>query len=263
MNTDARILVVDDEKDLLEGVRLTLERAGYQVFAVGSGSQALQLLAVEPVDLILSDIAMPMMNGYQLYEKVIANPNWVTIPFIFLSARGMGSDIRYGKELGVDDYLIKPFRTADLLAVVRGCLRRAKRVARVAQPTPRAAAAPIQPSGALELGRLRIFPEQHRITMDGSVIQLSVREFRLIRKLGVQQNRVVPLRDLVRATHDLDTDYSDASALLRPLVRSLRRKLGYSPGEMGCILSKRGVGYMLVPPTGGEATELEVPPDEE
>ena len=75
METKARILVVDDEKDLLEGVRLTLERAGYQVFAVGSGSQALQLLAVEPVDLILSDIAMPMMNGYQLYEKVIANPD--------------------------------------------------------------------------------------------------------------------------------------------------------------------------------------------
>ena len=188
---------------------------------------------------------MPMMNGYQLYEKVIANPDWVSIPFVFLSARGMGSDIRYGKELGVDDYLIKPFRTADLLAVVRGCLRRARRVAQAAQP---AASVPAGGADALELGRLRIFPNQHKVLMDDEVIQFSLREFRLLLALGRQPNRVAPLIDLVRATHDIETDYADASTLLRPLVRSLRRKLGYNQGEMGCILSKRGVGYLLMPP---------------
>ena len=241
METETTILVVDDEKDLLEGVKLTLERAGYGVHAVGNGSEALDLLAKEPVDLILSDIAMPLMNGYQLYEKVVANPDWVAIPFVFLSARGMGSDIRYGKELGVDDYLIKPFRTADLLAVVRGCLRRANRVAQVA------AAVPEESISVLDLGRLRIFPDQHKVLLDDHPIQLSVREFRLLEYLGRRPNRVVPLQDLVRATHDLETDYSDASSLLRPLVRSLRRKLGYNQGEMGCILSKRGVGYLMVP----------------
>ncbi len=246
MKVEATILVVDDEKDLLEGVRLTLERAGYLVFASGNAFEALDLLADQPVDLILSDIAMPMMNGYQFYEKVMANPEWVTIPFVFLSARGMGSDIRYGKELGVDDYLIKPFRTADLLAVVRGCLRRAHRVAQASLPP---VGTPAPSSSKLALGRLEILRDQHHALFDGRPIQLSVREFKLLEYLAQRPRQVVPLQALVNVTHDLETDYTDASSLLRPLVRSLRRKLGYNPGEMGCILSKRGVGYLLVPPT--------------
>lgn len=245
METDATILVVDDEKDLLEGLKLTLERAGYEVLAVGNGSEALEMLALRPVDLILSDIAMPTMNGYQLYEKVVARSDWVSIPFIFLSARGMGSDIRYGRELGVDDYLIKPFRAADLLAVVRGCLRRAQRVAQVAPPTP---PGPAEGANVLDLERLQIYPGQHKVLLDDRPISLSVREFRLLECLGRRPHEVIPLEELIRATHTLETDYSDASSLLRPLVRSLRRKLGYKPGDMGCILSKRGVGYFLTPP---------------
>jgi DNA-binding response OmpR family regulator len=245
IETEATILVVDDEKDLLEGVRLTLERADYTVLAVSNGFDGLEVLAKQPVDLILSDIAMPIMNGYQFYERVMANPDWVKIPFIFLSARGMNSDIRYGKELGVDDYLIKPFRTADLLAVVRGCLRRAHRVA---QATRASTGTPTADASKLVHGRLEVYCDQHKVVLDGQPIQLSLREFKLLEYLSQRPNQVIPLQELIRVTHDLETDYTDASSLLRPLVRSLRRKLGYGPGEMGCILSKRGVGYLLVPP---------------
>jgi DNA-binding response OmpR family regulator len=243
METEATILVVDDDEALLEGVRLTLERAGFEVLPVGNGFEALEVLRSRPVDLILSDIAMPIMNGYQLYEQVIANHAWVASPFIFLSARGMGSDVRYGKELGVDDYLIKPFRAANLLAAVRGRLRRAQTLAH-------ATAHPIsQPdTSILDLGRLCIYCNQHKVLLDGSPIELSAREFKLLDYLGRRPNQVVPLQELITVTHDLETDYADASDLLRPLVRSLRRKLGYQPGEMGCIISKRGVGYFLVPP---------------
>ncbi|RPJ56340.1 MAG: response regulator, partial [Dehalococcoidia bacterium] len=117
MNARASILVIDDEPDLLTNITLTLEAENYQVFTAGNGLEALDALQTQPVNLILADIAMPDMNGYQLYERVRARPEWVTIPFVFLTARAMDSDIRYGKELGVDDYLTKPIRAADLLAV--------------------------------------------------------------------------------------------------------------------------------------------------
>jgi len=113
MDSTISILVVDDEPDLLDNISLALEAEDYQVFTANNGSEALEILAAQPVNLILADIAMPDMNGYQLYQQVRQNSAWVLIPFIFLTARTMDSDIRYGKELGVDDYLTKPIRTKE------------------------------------------------------------------------------------------------------------------------------------------------------
>ena len=128
MKTNISILVVDDEPNFLDNVRLALEAEGYRVLSAGNGVEALAVLHSQPVNLILADIAMPDMNGYQLYERVRERPQWLTIPFVFLTARKLDSDIRYGKELGVDGYLTKPVRAADLLAVVRGKLRRAQQL---------------------------------------------------------------------------------------------------------------------------------------
>ena len=128
MKTNISILVVDDEPNFLDNIRLALEAEGYRVLSAGNGVEALAVLHSQPVNLILSDIAMPDMNGYQLYERVRERPQWLTIPFVFLTARKLDSDIRYGKELGVDGYLTKPIRAADLLAVVRGKLRRAQQL---------------------------------------------------------------------------------------------------------------------------------------
>src|SRR4051812_43325670 len=123
------ILVADDQPDLRAMISLTLESAGFQVLASGDGLEALATLQAQAVDLILADIAMPRMNGYQLYQRVCETPRWLAIPFIFLTARSLDSDIRYGKELGVDDYLIKPIEPEDLLAAVQGRLRRAAQLA--------------------------------------------------------------------------------------------------------------------------------------
>jgi len=128
MKTDISILVVDDEPNFLDNIRLALEAEGYRVLSAGNGVEALAVLHSQPVNLILADIAMPDMNGYQLYERVRERPQWLTVPFVFLTARKLDSDIRYGKELGVDGYLTKPIRAADLLAVVRGKLRRAQQL---------------------------------------------------------------------------------------------------------------------------------------
>ncbi|OQY22597.1 MAG: DNA-binding response regulator [Chloroflexi bacterium] len=242
MKPHASILVADDEPRLLDGIRLTLEATGYKVLAVPDGIEALDALQSWPVDLIVADIAMPRMNGYQLYKRVRANPQWVAIPFIFLTARAMDSDIRYGKELGADDYLTKPFEPEDLLAAVRGKLRRAQQLT---QHTALPSVTDLRP---MTIGGLRIDPGQHRVWMGKEPVELSAREFTLLECLIRQVNQVISPQELIQATHDLETDYTEASSLLRPLIRTLRRKLGYPVGEMGCIENVRGVGYRLVPP---------------
>lgn len=242
MEGPASILVVDDEPRLLESVRQTLSAEGYRVLTACDGIEALEVLATQSVDLILADVAMPRMNGYQLYERVRQHPEWLTIPFVFLSARSMDSDVRYGKELGADDYLTKPFEPPDLLATVRGKLRRARELA--CQFSPRPAAE----GEMLTLGRLRIDPQQFSAWLGETPLSLSAREFALLEHLARHANIVHSPQELVRVTHNLDTDAVEAGALLRPLIRSLRRKLGYPPGEMGCIENVRGVGYRLVPP---------------
>jgi DNA-binding response OmpR family regulator len=188
---------------------------------------------------------MPRMNGYQLYARIIDNPSWAAIPFVFLTARSLDSDIRYGKELGVDDYLTKPFRVEDLIATVRGGLRRARRLAEVLS----VAASPSGlPSEEVSVGQLHIDQMGHRVWMEGQPIRLSAREFTLLASLASRRSQVVSLRELVQATHGLVTDDEDAGSLLRPLVRSVRRKLGWKAGERGLIESVRGVGYQLVVP---------------
>jgi DNA-binding response OmpR family regulator len=155
------ILIVDDQPELLDNLRLTLEAAGYQILTAADGIEALGILQAQAVDLILADIAMPGMNGYQLYERVRQNPDWTFMPFIFLTARTLDSDIRFGKELGVDDYLAKPIQPEDLLAAVSGKLRRAQQLAQLSA---------LPASGGklarIVVGRLQIDPAQHRVELE-------------------------------------------------------------------------------------------------
>jgi DNA-binding response OmpR family regulator len=237
MDGPISILVVDDDESVRDCVARTLAYYEYQVITASDGIEALSRLETEHVDLILADIAMPRMNGYQLYDRIVENPEWVAIPFIFLTARALDSDVRYGKELGVDDYVTKPFRREDLLATVRGRLRRSQQLE---------GARAVSRADVLSIGKLRMDLLQHRVWMSEQLVRLSAREFRLLACMARQQGRVVPLRELVRETHELDTDDKEAGSLLRPLVRSVRRKLGYSAGQMGCIENIRGVGYRLL-----------------
>jgi len=251
MDPQASILVVDDYPEILENLELILVAEGYQVLTASDGVEALAVLQSQPVDLIVADIAMPRMNGYQLYQRVRENPQWVAVPFLFLTARALDSDIRYGKELGVDDYLTKPIQPEDLIAAVNGKLRRAEQLGRaqqLAQLALQAAPPPAVGTRTLSLGRLRIDPGQHRVWMDEKPMKLSAREFTLLEYLAQRVNLVVSVQELIRVTHELDTDAVEAGALLRPLIRSLRRKLGYGISEMGCIENVRGVGYRLIPP---------------
>ena len=120
----ARILLVDDDIGILEGVTDLLEWYGYDVVTATNGEEALKVMRGIVPDLVISDIMMPVMDGYAFYEAVRSNPAWVPIPFVFLTARGQQSDIRRGHSLGADAYVTKPFDPDDLLIAIQGRIRR-------------------------------------------------------------------------------------------------------------------------------------------
>lgn len=123
--TNRKILVVEDNEDMLNGIRDILEMSGYQVVTALDGQAALALMEQDRPDLIISDIMMPQMDGYELFSAVRANPKWLRIPFVFLTAKDQRLDVRLGKQLGADDYLTKPFEPEDLIVIVEAKLERA------------------------------------------------------------------------------------------------------------------------------------------
>ncbi len=120
------ILVVEDNDITRQGLQLMLEAGGYKVMAAMHGLEALDQMETQHPDLVISDISMPEMDGYELFEKVRSRPDWVVIPFIFLSARGRREDVILGKELGVEDYLVKPVDRKELLLTVQSRLSRSQ-----------------------------------------------------------------------------------------------------------------------------------------
>ncbi len=130
MSGKGTILIVEDDLHLLEGLREILEIHGYDVWTSADGQVALELLQQQaaPPDLILSDIMMPRMDGYEFFQAVRANPAWVKIPFIFLTAKGERDDVMLGKGMGSDDYIVKPFEAQELLTIVDAKLRRIREV---------------------------------------------------------------------------------------------------------------------------------------
>lgn len=240
------ILIVDDNERLLTAVQRILESEGYIVFTATDGAAALEMLRETRPNLIIADITMPHINGYQLHERVRQNPEWALVPFIFLTGHAMDSDIRYGKEIGVDDYLVKPIEPEDLLVAVRGKLKRARQWS---QQRSRPTGSRKSNQDTLCVGALCLDPAQRRATLNGAPLALSAREFILLEYLARSAGEVVPPEALIKATHEFETNEVEAGALIRPMIRSLRRKLGYPVGELGCIETVRGWGYRLLPPS--------------
>lgn len=243
-NSQPVILVIDDDPSFRDYMRVVLERADYQIAEAADGLEALEILSDSAVDLILADVAMPRMNGYQLFEQLTLHPIWSRLPFVFLSARALDSDVRFAKEMGVDDYLVKDSMVEDLLATVRGKLRLAQRYTRMTA----AGSQPAPVENVLAIGALKIDVLRHNVWFNEELLRLSAREFLLLQCLAEKATYVVPLVDLTQVTHQITVDNAEAGNLIRPLIRSLRRKLGFKTGEVGFIENVRGVGYRLLPP---------------
>jgi putative two-component system response regulator len=147
---DETILIVEDNDITRKGLQIILENGGYEVLAASDGIEALKIMEVSHTDFILSDIAMPGMGGYELYENIRSRPEWVAIPFVFLTARGGREEVYKGKMLGVEDYLVKPIDREELLATIRSRLSRSQELM-LAQLSQAYQASLIMFSNAIEL----------------------------------------------------------------------------------------------------------------
>jgi DNA-binding response OmpR family regulator len=235
------ILIVEDDPAVAEGVRRTLLRHGFDAVAVKDGLGALAWLEANMPALIIADIMMPEMNGYQLHQRVRANPNWVLVPFIFLTAKAGVEDIRYGKELGVDDYLTKPIEPEDLIAAVRGRISRYSQL----EDWQQHPAADPKPEGRYEVGDLTIDLSYRQVTVDGQEISLSPTEFDILQRLVLAEGAVIDYEALLGYDEDELLGNRDAAELLRYHIRNLRGKLKEADSADDLIVNVRSVGYRL------------------
>lgn len=225
-----RILIVDDDPRLVRLVREVLQATGHAVLAACSGEQAVQTVALEQPDLVLLDIALSgPMNGFDVARRL---REFAEIPIIMLTARVEQADLLRGFEAGADDYVTKPFSSAELLARMRAVLKRS-----------RAAAGPAA-TGEIRCVGVRVDLAQHRVFVDECEVHLTPTEYNLLLELAHHRNQVVLHEQLLhavwgRACHD-DLDN------LRAYIHSLRQKLEADPAEPRLIVRCPGVGYMLV-----------------
>ena len=226
------ILVVDDDVQLLKIVSHNLQAEGYQVLAVRDGAQALQAIEREAPALVLLDVMLPGMDGFQVLQRV---REVSAVPIIMITARGRGQDKVKGLDLGADDYLTKPFRVDELLARVRAVLRRA-------QFTPNGH---VQSLGAATtIGELTIDYAQHRVTKAGREVALTPTEYRILAYLAQHAGRVVT-QDLL-LEHVWGIEYVGEGHMLRVNITRLRRKLETDPSHPRYLLTRPGIGYFLV-----------------
>jgi DNA-binding response OmpR family regulator len=226
-----RVLAVDDEPRYLEIIRFNLETAGFRVACAASGEEALELVAADEPDLIVLDLMLPGIDGFDVCRSVRERSS---CPIIMLTARGAEEDKVRGLRLGADDYVTKPFSAQELLARVEAVLRRAR-------PPEHGTRHP----GTIELGELRIDEQRKEVTLAGREIRLSPTEYRLLTCLAADAGVVLCREELL--TSGWGNAYKGEDEILRVTLWRLRQKLADDPPRY--IVTRPGLGYMLTAPT--------------
>ncbi len=226
-----QVLVVDDEPRYLKLVSYNLEAAGYEVVTAANGEEALSLVARETPDLIILDIRLPGINGYEVCTRI---REFSSVPIIMLTAKGEEREKVQGLRLGADDYVTKPFGAEELMARVETVLRRSR--------IPEVKAPPL-----VTVGDMSIDFVQRKVTIGGQEVNLSPTEYRLLQCLAVNVGRVVVQDELVGKVWG--PEYRESYEGLRVYIRRLRQKIEKYPQNPTYILTKPGVGYMLEPPS--------------
>lgn len=202
---DMTLLIVEDHDILREGLQILLETEGYRVMTACHGQDALHQMEIMVPDLILSDISMPVMNGYQFYESVRQHPEWLPIPFIFLTARGDRDDLFTSKKLGVEDYLVKPIERQDLVSTIRSRLERSQQLM-LAQLQQAYEASLIVLANAIEL--------RDRYTR-GHVERVRDLSILIAEELGISDSQINVLR-FGAILHDIGKIYISEGVLRKP-----------------------------------------------
>jgi two-component system phosphate regulon response regulator PhoB len=229
-----RILVVDDEEDLLELLGLTLRREGFETALAASGREALELARAERPSLVILDLMLPDLSGFEVCRRLRADESTADVPVIMLSAKGEEIDRVVGFEVGADDYVVKSsFSARELVLRVRAVLRR-REVARDAQRE----AEPDSTSARLQFGALTIDQEGHRAFVGGDEVPLTATEFKLLVTLATRVGRVQTRGRLLQDVWDMPPDLNTRTVDTH--VKRLREKLGDAAPRLETV---RGVGY--------------------
>ena len=223
-----KILVVDDEKLLVKGIKFNLENEGYQVLTAYDGATAVELARQETLDLIILDLMMPGLSGSEACMKI---REFSDVPIIMLTARSEDADKIMGFACGADDYVTKPFNILELKARVRALLRRA------------GMAAQKQGGGRLSMGHITLDVDARAAWKDGKSVDLTAKEFDLMELLLRNPGRVYSRENLLNVVWGYE--YAGDYRTVDVHVRRLREKLELDPANPEYILTKWGVGYYL------------------
>ncbi len=219
-----RILLVDDDPGIMVAVKQALSTHGYQMTTATDGKEALDSFDREPPELILLDLVMPQCSGLEVCKRI---REYSATPIIILSVKGSEADIVSVLDMGADDYLVKPFRLAELIARIRAVLRRGSTMV----------------AAKVVCGDLEIDTEMHKVSVAGRVITLTPIEYALLAELAGNVGRVLTTRLLVQRVWG--SQYSDANDYVKGVVRRLRVKLEPDPAHPRYIITEPHLGYRL------------------
>ena len=226
-----RILVVDDELSMVKFLRANLESRGYEVLTATDGAEALKTIEMELPDLIILDIMMPEINGFEVCSRL---REWSQIPIIMLSARGDEDDKVTCLEIGADDYLTKPFGIRELIARIKVVLRHAD-------------AAGFNPGKpTLACGEMEIDFVKRRVMVAGRDADLTATEYRVLCYLADNADRVLTHKQILH--HIWGEEYSDETHMLQVYISRVRKKIGDHTKNHRYVLTRPGMGYMMRKP---------------
>ena len=220
------IVIVEDDEDIADSIRYNLERESFRVRIAATGEAALELILERPPSLVLLDLNLPHMSGFEICRRLRAEATTARLPILILTARTDEADKVLGLNIGADDYITKPFSMRELVARVNAVLRRAEGL----EPAP----------AIFDDGRLRIDPATFSVTYKGRDVRLTRKEFALLAELARHAGRVLTREVLLDRVWSM-TYYGD-SRTLDVHIRRLRQKLG----EQEVIETVTGVGYRMV-----------------
>jgi two-component system, OmpR family, response regulator RegX3 len=226
--TEATVLVVEDEASFVEALTIGLRREGFEVVVAMDGAEALEKFDEIRPDLVLLDVMLPKISGIDVCRQLRKKTQ---VPIIMVSAKGAEIDTVVGLEVGADDYVTKPYRLRELVARMRAVLRRADTNGSPAVLTP----------GAIEVGGVRIDPDEHRASVDGTELSLPLKEFELLHLLLANAGRVLPRETLIDRVWG--NDYVGDTKTLDVHVKRLRSKIETDPAAPTRIVTIRGLGY--------------------
>jgi two-component system, OmpR family, phosphate regulon response regulator PhoB len=219
------LLIIEDESAIREMVAMALRPAGFELLEAETGERGLQLMREQPPDLILLDWMLPGMSGIELARRLRADTSWSAIPIILLTARGEEEDKVRGFQVGVDDFMTKPFSTRELLSRVRAVLRRVR---------------PHASEEVVEIGGLRLDPVAHRVSADGEPMELGPTEFRLLHFFMTHPERVFSRGQLLDNVWGANVYVEERTVDVH--IRRLRKAVG-GRGHERMVQTVRGAGY--------------------